>query len=452
MSLLSQFFPSGSGASTSKIKTNMLMVAGGAGGTPAGGQVCTPNESLNSASGGGGGGAGEVIELRNYEFTSGSTLTVTVGSGGGASSNGGNSCVTSSLDNDVYVMVGGNSSSIPDVTSPVPCSQCARIIYSSIDMSIGGGGGGATGFVCRVPTPCPGVSCPTVGGNNQCVPTSKIYCGLNGAPFNPCPACVSSCIIDYFDRGTSIRPLFGSGGASSFRLAPNTPGMVTASPTYCFYPGLGGGGGAGAGGNGGSISVSSGCGAPPGGSTAIPASITCFKSPDGGIGGCGIQTEILGSIQCFASGGGGGGGNVTQVFTLYSCVGPACCQCFYPSECYRGLGGTSCSGGCGGKGGVSARPPFAGGSGCVYAPYWVQYTTGCNGCNATVNTGGGGGGGGAGPTTQGTAGSGGSGVVIIQYSTFYPAAPAFPGACDCSPSTPGCRTYKFNGPGSITLP
>ena len=45
-----------------------------------------------------------------------------------------------------------------------------------------------------------------------------------------------------------------------------------------------------------------------------------------------------------------------------------------------------------------------------------------------------------------------SGVVVIQYPTLYPTAPAFPGACDCSPSTPGSRTYKFNGPGSITLP
>jgi hypothetical protein len=43
-------------------------------------------------------------------------------------------------------------------------------------------------------------------------------------------------------------------------------------------------------------------------------------------------------------------------------------------------------------------------------------------------------------------------VVVIQYPTVYAAAPAFPGACDCSPATPGCRTYKFNGPGSITLP
>jgi len=50
------------------------------------------------------------------------------------------------------------------------------------------------------------------------------------------------------------------------------------------------------------------------------------------------------------------------------------------------------------------------------------------------------------------AGSGGSGVVVIRYPDQFTAAPASPGATDCSPVTPGYRTYRFNSTGSITLP
>jgi hypothetical protein len=49
-------------------------------------------------------------------------------------------------------------------------------------------------------------------------------------------------------------------------------------------------------------------------------------------------------------------------------------------------------------------------------------------------------------------GSGGSGVIVIRYPDQFPAAPASPGATDCSPATPGYYTYRFNSTGSITLP
>lgn len=49
-------------------------------------------------------------------------------------------------------------------------------------------------------------------------------------------------------------------------------------------------------------------------------------------------------------------------------------------------------------------------------------------------------------------GSGGSGVVVIRYPDQFAAAPASPGATDCSPATPGYYTYRFNSTGSITLP
>jgi hypothetical protein len=431
MSVLSQFFPSG-GGEQAKIRTNMLLVGGGGGGAPGGGEMCvspTPNLLYNAASGGGGGGAGEVVEFRSYELTPGSDITITIGSGGAASSNGGTTCVVTS-SGDVYVLMGGTSSTIPSVSTTTPANACGCLIFSTIGQSRFGGGGGATGFACRTPYPCPGVSIPTVGGNLGLVPSGGIYCGRN-ATTSP----GASCIIDYTDSGTVIRPITGSGGCSVGRLVPNVP-----SP-YILINGIGGGGG------GGSTSVGSnrgpyGPGQSPG-SICWFCSVPCYgASPGGPGGGCHIS-DILGSVQNFAAGGGGGGGNVVNV---KSGSAPSS-DCFSGSFAYRGCGGFSPTGGCGGIGGVSPRPPT------VPAPVsWTPCPAGESGSNATANTGGGGGGGGAGPTTQGTGGNGGSGVVVIQYPTVYPAAPAFPGACDCSPATPGRRTYKFNGPGSITLP
>lgn len=51
-----------------------------------------------------------------------------------------------------------------------------------------------------------------------------------------------------------------------------------------------------------------------------------------------------------------------------------------------------------------------------------------------------------------TANPGQPGIFIIQYPTSFSVAPAFPGATDISPSTPGYRTYRFSSSGSITLP
>lgn len=74
----------------------------------------------------------------------------------------------------------------------------------------------------------------------------------------------------------------------------------------------------------------------------------------------------------------------------------------------------------------------------------------------TANTGNGGNAG-AFPSPLGPGGNfngqaGQSGVVVVQYPSAYPAAPAFPGASDVSPATPGFRTYRFTSSGSITLP
>jgi len=45
-----------------------------------------------------------------------------------------------------------------------------------------------------------------------------------------------------------------------------------------------------------------------------------------------------------------------------------------------------------------------------------------------------------------------AGTVIVKYPLEFGAAPAFPGACDCSPQTPGFYTYRFVSPGCIVLP
>ena len=45
------------------------------------------------------------------------------------------------------------------------------------------------------------------------------------------------------------------------------------------------------------------------------------------------------------------------------------------------------------------------------------------------------------------------GSVIVQYPDDYSAAStSSPSVVDCSPNTPGFRTYKFLCPGSITFP
>ena len=45
------------------------------------------------------------------------------------------------------------------------------------------------------------------------------------------------------------------------------------------------------------------------------------------------------------------------------------------------------------------------------------------------------------------------GTVVIQYPDDYDAATtSSPNVCDCSPDTPGFRTYRFLCPGSITFP
>lgn len=417
MSLLSQFFPSGGGGQA-KIKTNMLLVGGGGGGLSAspilpcsgGGRPC----QAMSGTSGGGGGAGEAYIFKNYAISSGAEITVTIGSGGATSSNGGTSSIC--ITNENSVTASGGKGTITQ------CSSAFEITYSALENASYGGGNGGRGPVCYCPSPTvPGASqsacCGSVASFSFCGQPSLLSCTSPGSP---------TCIFNYGDDGIVIKGRSSSGGTTGGGL----PGLSSLSMS-----GGGGGGGGGA-----SCAGSSGCPADPGNNnTGSP--ITCFRGGPGGPGGPGLCSDILGSIQSFAAGGGGGGGNTTLNGPVPIGAVPVS-----PAEateaCARPSVGTSPTGGCGGQASIYGSN----------FPALIPLCNGCPGCDGTANFGGGGGGGGWGWFSTGTGGSGGSGIVVIQYPTQYSVAPAFPGACDCSPATPGCRTYKFNGPGSITLP
>jgi fibronectin-binding autotransporter adhesin len=405
MSVASQFFPSGGGGtstSTPTLKTNMLLVGGGGGGNPA--PTCAGTNPTAICGGGGGGGGGEVIEFMGTQINSGTQITVTVGSGGAVSSDGGNSCLIIGTSFRYIAQGGHGSPATPRVTTP-----CYKSITSSVTQSSGRGGNGAN--CTSNPELC---GCP--GGSN--------YFGL--------PAYQCCCCAYYYNRDeVIIQTLGGSGG-----LAYNGARCVCNNGT--FYVGGGGGGGGGA-------TCSGPCGSPYG---CCSPSVACAQAFGGcgRAGGQGYITTIFGSnpqscpfgVCSLANGGGGGGGN--NVATTL-CIPCGCQACNYIGTPGPGL----CSGGDGGRGEARFSSP---GPSCNCPA--------TSGTSATANTGGGGGGGGGGACNPVVCpgGAGGSGLVVIQYPTVYPAAPAptRPGSCDCSPSTPGCYTYKFNGPGSITLP
>jgi hypothetical protein len=420
MSLLSQFFPSGGGA---KIKTSMLLVGGGGGGGCTGPDPFTPAPIRGTVNerggGGGGGGAGTVYRFNDFYISSNSTITVTVGAGGNNNSDGGNSCICI-CNQDLFITAGGRSGASPTVIN----SNCPVTddIYSTTSQIRCGLGGGGKGFVCQTQPPANAHSSnPCSTNNGGCGIT---WCGSSGSLSSILnPSCLSSCSIiattqtacGAVSRGVYISQSGGSGGSKT--------------PYGTCYAGASGGGGWG----------SSFVGCPsqlnPSAGGYVPCGLSqALAIPQCGSGGSGTFSSITGSNTEYAAGGGGGGGanggTPPPAFSPYIyCI------------VFMGRPGISPTGGCGGRGAIFSSP--YGGTICTPA---------CGGINATANLGGGGGGAGYAPTSTLAGGNGGSGTFVIQYPNAYPAAPAFPGACDCSPATPGSRTYRFNGPGSIILP
>jgi len=418
MSLLSQFFPSGGGA---KIKTSMLLVGGGGGGGCTGPDPFTPAPIRGTATerggGGGGGGAGTVYRFNDFYISSNSTITVTVGAGGNNNSDGGNSCICI-CNQDLFITAGGRSGASPTVIN----SFCPFTddIYSTTSQVRCGLGGGGKGFICQYnPAPTLHSSNPCSTAHGGCGIT---WCGSSGSLssiLNPSCLCFCSVVATTqtacgaVSRGVYISQPGGSGGSKT--------------PYGTCYAGASGGGGWG----------SSFAGCP---SQTSPSSCSygpCFLPsnlaiPQGGRGGCGTFSSITGTNTEYAGGGGGGGGAVGG-------PPPSFTQPYAYCLAFAGRPGGSPTGGCGGRGAILCSPG-------------APATTATAGSNATANLGGGGGGAGYAPTSTLAGGNGGSGTFVIQYPNAYPAAPAFPGGTDCSPATPGSRTYRFNGPGSIILP
>jgi hypothetical protein len=416
MSLLSQFFPSGGGA---KIKTSMLLVGGGGGGGCTGPDPFTPapirGTPTERGGGGGGGGAGTVYRFSDFYISSNSTITVTVGAGGNNNSDGGNSCICI-CNQDLFITAGGRSGASPTViNSNCPVTDDIYSTTSQVRCGLGGGGKGC--IFQSNPAPTSHSSNPCSANHGGCGIT---WCGSSGSLSSILnPSCLSSCSIiattqtacGAVSRGVYISQCGGCGGSKS-------------SP-YC-YNGASGGGGWG--------SSFSGCSSilNPQAGCYIPCSTSLQSAiPQAGNGGGGTFSSITGSNTEYAGGGGGGGGANQGAPPSFNNPYAYCLI-------FGGRAGCSPTGGCGGRG-------------AILSPYGVC-TTATTGSNATANLGGGGGGAGYAPASTLAGGNGGSGTFVIQYPNAYPAAPAFPGACDCSPATPGSRTYRFNGPGSIILP
>ncbi len=254
-----------------------------------------------------------------------------------------------------------------------------------------GGGSGAM-FYCRSFPLQPGVTYPVTVGSGGAKGICYTSAGSNGG---------NSCFTIPVDGGNNSICVAGGGGGSG--------GICTPTPE-CGY-GLNGGTG---GGSACSVTLSyyqthkilpqdinsGGYFGTSRGPTTVQAggiyccSLSFIVDPSYCTFVCGsFFTNIYGSEVCL-----GGGGSCTEAGQ------PLRVQLDMPANCgYGGGGGAGCN---------SSNPS-------------------CPGCPG---------------------GNGSSGVVVVKYPSAYGAAPASPGATNCSPATPGFYTYRFTSPGSITLP
>ena len=263
----------------------------------------------------------------------------------------------------------------------------------------------------------------------------------------------------------------GGGGGVFYGVVPINPGSTC--------PIVVGGGGAGAFGlwpGTGSIIFT---GAASGSPSVFSAPSIRYESYGGGAGGgilpSGPNPVFAGTKGADGGSGGGSSGSLSpgQADIGYSLhtVGPYTNQtplpfgggAFYGNNGWEGTSGPFGPGSAaGGYGGSSAFVTTVAGITTMYgvggfgslasssSPERRGFTN-----SPLVNTGHGGSGypsAPAAPVPSVVAQTGAPGLVIVRYPTSLSAAPAFPGATDISPSTPGYRTYRFTSPGSITLP
>ena len=366
------------------------------------------------------------------------------GSGGGSSS--------SKMDVDVFILSGGGGAAITDVNVLSVCQQS------------GHGGGGAV-FQGTIPIQ-PGSTVPiVVGGGGAGAGPSPQTTNTNGA--------IGGCSKLTFPEGTIC--VAGGGGGAHGQLSIGDLNSVYWTTfgdptTYDPYKGTHS---AGTGGSGGCCSspntgwMQSGPGSAPvpageGGRSIYSNGHFAHRilndiDPTGNIikslqfEGTSVQNHKYGQF----SGGPGAGGAI-----CYSTNDAQGCR--FNSQASGGAGSAaqtnegSCTTGpllnyqaTAGKGictditGTLAE--YGSGRTFMVDACWQVY------CNGEANYGAGGV---ARQDVQGHSytGNGGSGTVIVRYPDQFDAAPASPGATDCSPATPGYYTYRFNSTGSITLP
>lgn len=486
MSLLSQFFPGGSG-----LKVEFVLVGGGGGG---GARGAAASPTLIKSNFAGGGGGGQVVVGEDYPVVPGISYAITIGAGG----------------------AGGCLLPSPYV-APVPVQPYCNLLISGQPGRSGGtscfgsvfarGGGGGSGglYPTCIPiyTPTnPGLQqCGCPGGSGGGSGALACFPWDNSGPYGSFKP--GGRALGNYSIGNTIK--FGGDGQNSIAPSATAPMSNPVGPynlTVWYtctqnFAGGGGGAGTGAGGFSGGIVTLSGAnpsflpGAPvgnpclgtmiyaaysgplsSGGAGIRPGSATLRNVPilDHVHGIDGYLTSITGTDEYF-----GGGGEAFQGQSMNSCDYTALspthpCYPVHPSlfnKCPAG-----------GAGGGAYRLRCCGGTPSLSSPGTnilvccsfnapnsnAVFPVGANACyvlcGATPGTGGGGASsprGYANTTTgpcaanpavaDGTNGAGG--VLIIRYPSSCSAA-TVTGNTPITP-VPGYHIYKWTGPGTITF-
>lgn len=281
-----------------------------------------------------------------------------------------------------------------------------------------------------------------------CSPSAPLSCDFNGViiPHGSSVTAYASSSVSYGQscssqtRSCNNGVLDGTNQYSSCSIQPVSVSSIT-------YLVVGGGGGSSGGGAGGGAVLQGTVAVTPGTTYTITV----------GNGGAG-STSVLGPFTD------GGASSLDSLVTAagghyescssnngYACAGSSSGN---GNTGYNPNGSMGPNGGGGGAGGASLGQAGGVGVSSSITGSSVTYGTGGTGCTTDGNCTGGSGVGGAntGDGAGGPGGNGGSGVVIVQYANGYLAPSSISGNyTDISASTPGYRTYKFTGNGTITF-